>query len=945
MSAGPILERIDDFDNRLDGMRSELDQLRSAVEATQLTSVTDEAAADETAVPKEPEVASESRDEFVRRSPAAGRLIKSGASPVEQPRPSAQLPSKPRGRSPAAAFDPSSFSVPELFGARTLAWAGGLVTLLGVVFLFVLAADRGWVGPETRLALGGLVSIGLAGSAVYLRRRYGSLVAALSAMGVGLAAGYVTLAAASATYGLLPVALGVALASGLAAFAVSIALRWRSQILAAFALSGAMVALPLIQQGFTPLVGAFLALLFAGAAAVATLRGWRWLLVAAGVVSVIEVAGVALVAALENGDTSPWRPLALAGAFWLLGSGAGVAHALRHTRATPDPFSLAFILGAASLASVSAIFLLDGEALSLPRQGIALLAVAMTQLVAGTLVSRLRSLEIGAPLWGAGLVIGAIAAGQLLDGPALAIAWCGQALLMAWLAIRLIAYATLLAIYALGFEATPRALFEAFDDPAGGAISALLTALALAGLGLFAREWTKLATPDVKAEDAPPLGTLALIAETISESGTWLARAALALGTAFATYAASLGILALAEYLEHAKFDFSAAHVVVTAVWALVLGGVALVVRRDATLGPLLVVALGALLAKAVFFDRVHPASDDWPYAFLVAGIGIAWAAVAWSLPTGERGRLDATGAGAILASVGLLSAGLTNAIGYSGPGIDWRGVALLGLAAGYLALAEAVRARTLEFAALTSGVGVALAAAASVVLLDGTWLVLSWAGAAVGFGVLALDSGATRYRLGSRLSPVRGSRLRTRARLRGPPGSSFRQLGRSRHRCPRRAPRCDRCHRGRPRMEQARPLGEPRRGRGVAGLARAPCQDGDQLDRRRPYVARGFARPTSALPGSWQCRSCRALPARPRVGKRRLGDRSLRVAVVRRLSQAPSPAIRRLHPVRGDARQDLPLRPRDTQRPRARGIIHRSRDAAPGRRRLLPAHGRRRWG
>ena len=761
MSAGPILERIDDFDNRLDGMRSELDQLRSAVEATQLTSVTDEAAADETAVPKEPEVASESRDEFVRRSPAAGRLIKSGASPVEQPRPSAQLPSKPRGRSPAAAFDPSSFSVPELFGARTLAWAGGLVTLLGVVFLFVLAADRGWVGPETRLALGGLVSIGLAGSAVYLRRRYGSLVAALSAMGVGLAAGYVTLAAASATYGLLPVALGVALASGLAAFAVSIALRWRSQILAAFALSGAMVALPLIQQGFTPLVGAFLALLFAGAAAVATLRGWRWLLVAAGVVSVIEVAGVALVAALENGDTSPWRPLALAGAFWLLGSGAGVAHALRHTRATPDPFSLAFILGAASLASVSAIFLLDGEALSLPRQGIALLAVAMTQLVAGTLVSRLRSLEIGAPLWGAGLVIGAIAAGQLLDGPALAIAWCGQALLMAWLAIRLrdnrlqlpaIAYATLLAIYALGFEATPRALFEAFDDPAGGAISALLTALALAGLALFAREWTKLATPDVKAEDAPPLGTLALIAETISESGTWLARAALALGTAFATYAASLGILALAEYLEHAKFDFSAAHVVVTAVWALVLGGVALVVRRDATLGPLLVVALGALLAKAVFFDRVHLASDDWPYAFLVAGIGIAWAAVAWSLPTGERGRLDATGAGAILASVGLLSAGLTNAIGYSGPGIDWRGVALLGLAAGYLALAEAVRARTFEFAALTSGVGVALAAAASVVLLDGTWLVLSWAGAAVGFGVLALDSGATRYRLGSLL-------------------------------------------------------------------------------------------------------------------------------------------------------------------------------------------------
>ena len=265
MSTGPILERIDDFDERLDGMRSELDELRRGVEAVHLTST-------------EPEV-----DRF---EPAPATAPAPIPAPVEHTpsRPEPARPSQPSESGTVAppyepAFTLPSFSVSDLLGARTLAWAGGLVTLLGVVFLFVLAADRGWVGAEERLALGGLLSIGLAGSGMYIKHRYGSLVAALSAMGVGLAAGYLTLTAASATYGLLPVDLGIALASALAALAVGVAMRWRSEILAAFSLGGAMVALPLIQQGFTPLVGTFLALLFAGAAAVAISQGWRWLLI------------------------------------------------------------------------------------------------------------------------------------------------------------------------------------------------------------------------------------------------------------------------------------------------------------------------------------------------------------------------------------------------------------------------------------------------------------------------------------------------------------------------------------------------------------------------------------------------------------------------------------------------------------------------------------------
>ena len=37
-----------------------------------------------------------------------------------------------------------------LFGAFGLAVAGGIVTVLGIVFFFVLAANRGWIGPECR---------------------------------------------------------------------------------------------------------------------------------------------------------------------------------------------------------------------------------------------------------------------------------------------------------------------------------------------------------------------------------------------------------------------------------------------------------------------------------------------------------------------------------------------------------------------------------------------------------------------------------------------------------------------------------------------------------------------------------------------------------------------------------------------------------------------------
>src|SRR5947209_17893969 len=46
-----------------------------------------------------------------------------------------------------------------LAGPTGLAVAGGAVTLLGIVFVFALAASRGWIGPAVRCSIGGGVSL------------------------------------------------------------------------------------------------------------------------------------------------------------------------------------------------------------------------------------------------------------------------------------------------------------------------------------------------------------------------------------------------------------------------------------------------------------------------------------------------------------------------------------------------------------------------------------------------------------------------------------------------------------------------------------------------------------------------------------------------------------------------------------------------------------------
>src|SRR5205807_5022697 len=92
----------------------------------------------------------------------------------------------------------------DLLGARALAIAGGCVTLLGILFFFILAVNRGWIGPTGRITLGAIASATVFVAGLWLRRRYGETHSALAAVAAGIAGGYGTLLAAGALYSLVP---------------------------------------------------------------------------------------------------------------------------------------------------------------------------------------------------------------------------------------------------------------------------------------------------------------------------------------------------------------------------------------------------------------------------------------------------------------------------------------------------------------------------------------------------------------------------------------------------------------------------------------------------------------------------------------------------------------------------------------------------------------------
>jgi uncharacterized membrane protein len=688
-----LMDRLNNYEHRLRSMETELYELRRLARQAQQPA-------------PEPQ-------------PAVWQTLD---LPLPEPKPQPQAATRPQReptpvpvytRPPRKQREPLDLSV--LLGARALAWTGGIVTLLGIVFFFVLAVERGWIGPATRVTLGATVSAVLVLAALWLRRRFGDTYASLSAAGVGIAGFYATLLAATALYDLVPSAVALAAAAAIAAVGAGVAWRWNSETLASLGLLGAiLVPVPIAIQGdLTPLAVAFAGLVLATATTVAVLRDWRGLHVAA----VLAAAPQAIALMFDN----PANTVPVVFGVWVVLAVIPVWHALR-TRLTYLPASL--LMFGAAYGGWAAGVLFGGN-----TQGYVLLAVALAYGAAGTALYR-RDRDTASLLWAIGLTLAAVGAASLASGATLTIVWSAEAAVLAWLARRIkeprfqlaaCAWLGLAFVHGIGIDAPPTKLFVENTDAWRSVSSAASLALAAALVGLCSFQWAE------RAE-----GILTRMFADLLAAQRWLRMSGLALAGATAVYAGSLAVVGVP-----ASWDWG--HVLVAALWSTL--AVLLVFTRLRVWGLAL---LGAAMVLVIGYDIAFIAETQRSWSFAVVASAAFVFALVWELSFGETLELPAVAM--LVASVVLAAASAAELLDN-----DQRAWAFLALATGYGLTGVALLRKRRDFASALGIASLALAFPASVWLLDGTWLVVAWAATGAALAVLAryeerLEYGALAY-------------------------------------------------------------------------------------------------------------------------------------------------------------------------------------------------------
>jgi uncharacterized membrane protein len=611
----------------------------------------------------------------------------------------------------------------DLLGPRALAIAGGIVTLLGIVFFFVLAVNRGWIGPSGRVALGGMAAALVFLGGLELRRRYGTIHSALAAVGAGVAGGYATLLAAVALYDMVPDWGGLVVAAAIAAIGLVTALRWRSQIVASLGLLGAMLApLALVAQSgsLSPLGTAFAGIVFAATAIVTIRVGWRELLVVGGIASVGQV--LALVGEEKYRFNGSASVLAVAAFFALLYAGTGIARQLRLKAASLDPLATTFMT-AGALVAVNAGLRLFATS---EQRGFAFLAIAIAYAVGGTyFFVRPATRDLSAFLLFVAFTLGAVALAELLSGQPLAYAWAAEAAGLAWLARRVrdirfqawsAVYLVLAGIHVIAVDDPPKRLLELDPRPAVGVGAVIAVAAAAAVFSFYAGPWKD----DVWSGRlfAEHLARLASLGSQLRRAGAWIA-------FAFSVYALSLGVLAAFSSFAWATVTLA---VIWTAIGITIFGGG---IRRHSAhlrVGALVWLLATGLLVVEQALRLLGPTPRSSVFAIVgVASliVSVAYSLEAWSSPLEEP---DVIACVSMLSALALFTYPLATFLA----GRE-QGSALLGVAALYAAVsAHLLRRSSRDFGTLYWIVAVGLAAVADVRLLSGTYSVLGWAAGGV---------------------------------------------------------------------------------------------------------------------------------------------------------------------------------------------------------------------
>ncbi len=480
--------------------------------------------------------------------------------PAAAPTPAAPLPPRRDVVEPGLGDRAVVWLRTELTGPRAFAVAGGAVTLLGVIFLFVLAANRGWVGPAARVALGAAASLAAVGIGLGLRVRYGRVVAAFGAVGAGIAGAYATLAAATIIYSYLPAWAALLVAAGIAAAGAGIALAWSSQILAGLALVGAAVAPALFalddQASWSGTSFALVVLI--ATIAVASPRRWLWLDATVALVAVAQVLGLAATAA--NDDVAA-VVVAGVGAFTLLA--AAISWQAYGGPALDAPSASFALAGGAIGLSCPYLVITDDR-----RLGTVLLVLALGFGATALGVAR-RWRDLGWTIGAAALLLGGVAAAFLVSGRSLTVVWAIEATVLAGLAWKLgavrfeaasLVYLAAAVVHSVAVEIVPDWPSEAFDVPRSAAAGLFVLSGSALAVGLLQPEksageassgvaaaldplWDALARKRVEIRAVLAVGSAILLvaglATVLSGRTLTIVLAALATGTGLA--AAMLG--------------------------------------------------------------------------------------------------------------------------------------------------------------------------------------------------------------------------------------------------------------------------------------------------------------------------------------------------------------------------------------------------------------------
>lgn len=225
----------------------------------------------------------------------------------------AELEGRPFARSPnrPIAEPPKPFKLPEFNAEGLLGRVGVGLLVVGLVLLFKYAVDQGWLTPVMRIAIGGVIGVGLLAGGFFRfleRRLYRQIL-----MGGGVVVLFVTTIAATQLYHLFSTSGALAVMVAIAAMSFLIAQQQRDQVIATIASLGALVSpLPIFAgQTLSEVYWLYVAIVVAWAGTLSALRGWQTPLILTGLGGVI-----ALLSRVPN-DVSKLPAILAVSAAWI----------------------------------------------------------------------------------------------------------------------------------------------------------------------------------------------------------------------------------------------------------------------------------------------------------------------------------------------------------------------------------------------------------------------------------------------------------------------------------------------------------------------------------------------------------------------------------------------------------------------------------------------------